>query len=298
MKRGQGAQFNWIFVLIAGGIVLGFFVMFTFRYVDLENKKNTVLVGEYLFNGLEILETTQVDTVIDLIYYSDLKFSCGKTNKLVINDYYVQSLDEIIFAPSEIKSNRLNTWMKTWRSPFKIANFIYISSPYDKYILVNPPEWVDIPKTVNIEIVSRGNKIKNATRIVFFERPQISDIEDIRDRVIVIGENKIRFFNKKDPKDVEIIDDDVFKYGAIFSDNVADYECNVEKALERLRLMGKIYSSKAYVLSIIDNRNECDYGFIRNQLDEISEGKVNKEFIEGMEKQNLDLIGRGCYNVF
>ena len=80
--------------------------------------------------------------------------------------------------------------------------------------------------------------------------------------------------------------------------NAADYECNVNKALERLKLIANIYSNKAYILSIIDTRSECDYSFIKNQLEKIGEGELNKEFIKGLEEQNLDLVGRGCYNVF
>lgn len=295
MKKGQGAQFNWIFVLVAGGIVLGFFVMFTFRYVDLENKKNTVEIGRHVVEGLNILETTQLDTTIDLIYYSDLRFDC-ETSKLVINDYYPQVLDNVFFSPSSIKSNRLNAWVKTWDYPFKVSNFLYISSPYDNYALVDPPAWVDIPERMNARAVKRTG-IKNATKVVFFTMPTQTELKGIRERVIVISDDKIRFFDEKGYKDVDVLDD-VFRYGAIFSDNADDYECGYGKALERLRKMARIYSNKAYVLSIIDNRNECDYGFIRNQLNKVSEGVIDRDFIKGLEEQNMDLVGRGCYNVF
>src|SRR3989344_492420 len=40
-KRGEGEQFNWIFVIVAGSILLGFFVLFTFKYVELEEPKIT-----------------------------------------------------------------------------------------------------------------------------------------------------------------------------------------------------------------------------------------------------------------
>ena len=38
-KRGQGIQFNWIFVVIAGVIFLAFFAFFGARYYDLEQSK-------------------------------------------------------------------------------------------------------------------------------------------------------------------------------------------------------------------------------------------------------------------
>ena len=296
MKKGQGAEFNWIFVLVAGAIVLGFFVMFTFRYVDLQNKKSTVTVGKNLVEGLNLLETSQLDTTINLIYHSNLKFSCGKTNKVVINDYYSQDVDEILYVSPEIRTNSLNAWVKTWKYPFKVTNMLFMNSPYDNYVLVDPPDWVDVPERMNFKVLNRGEKIGNASRIIFFEMPTQTELKDIRENAVVIGEDKIRFFDKKSYKDVDVIDE-VFKYGAMFS-NAADYECNVNKALERLRLIANIYSNKAYILSIVDTRGECDYSFIKNQLEKIGEGELNNEFIKGLEEQNLDLVGRGCYNVF
>jgi len=41
-KRGQGVQFNWIFVIVAGAIILGFFVMFIFKFVELQEKRQDV----------------------------------------------------------------------------------------------------------------------------------------------------------------------------------------------------------------------------------------------------------------
>ena len=34
-KRGQGMQFNWIFVVVAGAIILAMFTGFAVKYFDL-----------------------------------------------------------------------------------------------------------------------------------------------------------------------------------------------------------------------------------------------------------------------
>ena len=51
-KKGQGDQFNWIFIIIAGAVILGFFTMFIFRYIELEEKKQDIETVKFFSVGI------------------------------------------------------------------------------------------------------------------------------------------------------------------------------------------------------------------------------------------------------
>ncbi len=134
-KKAQEAetQFKWIFVLIAGAVIIGFFSIVVIKQkassetsisAKLTQQLNTVLTGSKVTAG-----TFQE---IDTPKFS-VEFSC--------NDYYVGDIskrlnNKIVFAPEKIEGRMINTWTLEWNAPYKVANFLYITNPDIRYVFV------------------------------------------------------------------------------------------------------------------------------------------------------------------
>ena len=131
MKRGQSEQFNWVFVLVAGAIILGFFVMFVFKYQDLQQKKLSVNVGKILDENIKLLETTELyldDKEFDLGLRVKIDFYCqDQENFFEINDYFEQKLKNIVLffqgkksKLAKVLEKEMNEYVK--KNEFEKAN--------------------------------------------------------------------------------------------------------------------------------------------------------------------------------
>src|SRR3989344_3595046 len=129
-KRGQEAQFNWIFILVAGVIVLGFFAVFIFKYIELQNKKSSFEIVRNLNTQLELLEITNVfgENLINLGLVSKVKFSCnGEKFSAVVNDQQDLAYnlgDKIVFAPDSVRDKNFGAWIYDWNYPFLVTKFL------------------------------------------------------------------------------------------------------------------------------------------------------------------------------
>ena len=139
-KRGAiEVQFNWIFVLIAGGLILAFFVMVAnmqLQTADFEREAKL---------------RTNVDTVLNNAQHSAgtiFEVNMGKS-ELEFRDCFegiwvgkrvepVQA--RLAFGPDLIKSTLGKTylWAVEWDMPYRVDNFIFMASSDVRYVIVKP----------------------------------------------------------------------------------------------------------------------------------------------------------------
>ena len=133
-KKGLGIVFNWIFVLVAGTIIFIFLVGFAVRYKALAEKKINAEVALAIDNQLNALSSSLVHTAIDpeAIGFFETKFYCGGFS---FRDFDVES-DSLIFAPPDIRSDKLLVWVDDWKAPFKVGNLLFVSAPNIKYYFI------------------------------------------------------------------------------------------------------------------------------------------------------------------
>lgn len=192
-KRGNvEIQFNWIFVLIAGSIILAFFFVVINQQVkgndietstEISSRMQTLLKNAKLDSGSS--DSIQApDTIIE---YKDCYsgFSIGNT-RLPITE---------TFGPNLIKSERekILWWSLPWGmprdSPFYVTNLLFLSSPEVRYIFIvnNNEKFVDgfyeskedtsMPSTFTKEEydIAQYNTIQDKgtykVRLIFFDDP-------------------------------------------------------------------------------------------------------------------------------
>ncbi|MBT3408895.1 hypothetical protein HN415_09530 [Candidatus Woesearchaeota archaeon] len=139
-------QFNWIFILIVGVLILLFFIGLTNWYKEnemRENSNNVKFMLQTVMTGASINSRTASPIEIPKI---EIDFNCdpnecgreGCSSEFTFSKTGVSqdtSMD-IIFSPKKIESDFMYVWSLDWNEPYKVSNFLYLSSPALKYYLV------------------------------------------------------------------------------------------------------------------------------------------------------------------
>ena len=134
-KRGQvETPINWVFVLIAGAIILLFFSIVIYRIQGTAQKQSEAsLITNInsILSGIGLSSSTSV--LIEDLPSRNAFFSCQGYNLEGAAGIYDQRLT---FAPNSLNIQRLVLWTNAFNMPFFISNFLYVSSPDIRYIFV------------------------------------------------------------------------------------------------------------------------------------------------------------------
>lgn len=133
-KRGiVEVQFNWIFILIAGGLILFFFMtIISYQQQLSKNKLGVELASqmELIFSGRGVSPgAKQPIDVADV----PMQFDCSEYR---VMDQRIASGNVLIFAPAEILTRKLMTLTMSFDVPLRTNTFIMITAPQIKYYFV------------------------------------------------------------------------------------------------------------------------------------------------------------------
>ncbi|MDP3640023.1 MAG: hypothetical protein Q8R53_02350 [Nanoarchaeota archaeon] len=133
--------FHWIYVLIAGAVILLFFVGIVVKQKAASEESlamDVVQIMESIFTGASVSEQTKnfIDTS-SLVDYP-LYFSCadGITEYGISGLASVQNTVDTIFAPSELQAPQLILWSLPFQFPFKVMDFLFVTASNIKYVIV------------------------------------------------------------------------------------------------------------------------------------------------------------------
>ena len=321
MKKAQGAQFNWIFVIVAGAIILGFFVTFTVKFIDIQQKKADFTVAKNIETNIQTLKTSSTDLYCDTSAspsclsmgektYIEFYFQDG-ANKIIINKNVDHELNgETVYAPNLVFSKNLDFWVKPWSFPFHLSNFVFVSDPEKKFYLVFDQTTEDFVNLLDIPVifslqkipVSQLSSIVPKSRVVFIisSEPPSNVISSLKSKKVIlsyvnINTHKIKYYDN-DEKDLDYLGDSQL-LASIFSESTSNYVCNFDLNKKELNQVAKIYQQKSKLLSQFSQSQSCFYPQIHNTLKEFSENPTY-ELSEQLTKQNEDLISSGCKEIF
>lgn len=266
-KRGQfEIQFNWIFILVAGGLILLFASVFVLKQKGISDRT----VDQSVSNSLKaIIAGAEAST--DTLNFVELpkleiEFECGKYRVgSASRSFQIMS----VFAPSKIESNRLLTWTLDWNTPYRVTNFLYLTSPNVRYILVGEGALAgrvnkSMPGELNKNwvksaISSVGNKNDAKARFVFIntnvDSSILSKFSKMEDKDVTalkvegdVDEGRVEFFEKNG----NVFESKGTSYylripslvGAVFTEDVEVYTCIMENAFRKLNIVTQIYEKK------------------------------------------------------
>jgi len=306
------AQLNWIFVLIAGFIILVLFIVFAIDYKNLSFRKANTQLAIEIDSQFELLSIERLATKIDPMGMDRFKVDFFCNNFLINDGDKISIRDKIIFAPSSIETSELLFWVDEFYLPYKVADLIYVSSPNIKYYLY-PAEEVEefleyLPKEFNTD-----NQFFNIEAINYIEEAKIKQdilMEHLHQIKFILFRNTgvPKFSVKTKIINVDTIEDLDFGrvgsnsyikkqllLGAIFSD---DYNCFFDKILNKITLLNQIYKEKASNLHIKNNNPECNYQTIISYLKRPVDLEGVRENQEKGFKHNKNMFMKGCIDVY
>lgn len=265
-KRAFEIQFNWIFVLIAGTIILLVIVLFisSQRSVSESSIKGETLNSlSFIISGLGA-STVDTTKIIAEFPNLDIGISC---DRISIGSVQKQFENLILFAPGLVKGDKKLAQSLNFNIPYRSINLIYLTSAKAKYILIGD---TDLARVVNKTLPNEMNKdfyssiplIKNPNtykvRFIVFgsmiafpkslEGMANSDVTALR----VDGTDKSgtvvhyqKLGSSWDAKGSSGYLGRAGLIGAIYSDSKENYECNMENVFARMRLVTKVYLERA-----------------------------------------------------
>lgn len=142
-RKGQlELPFNWIYVLIAGAVILLFFVGVVVKQKESVTQQlgtEVTQIVESIFSAAASSESTKI--VLDTAGFADeeLYFTCQNgTSEYGITGKGAPATDFVvpIFSPNKITSGKLFLWSLPYALPYKTANFLYVTAPTVQYVLV------------------------------------------------------------------------------------------------------------------------------------------------------------------
>ena len=283
-RKGQiEVTFNWIYIVIAGAVILLFFTGIIIKQKAASEERlavDVVNILESIFSGAEVSENTKnfVETgaLADEILYFSCQDGIGEYG-LQGYDYGVQNTVDPIFSPAEIKSPLLILWSLPYYLPFKVMDFLIVTSSNTKYYFIKDgspfEEQLDLAMgeqdqrlSINHEFISfselsqikQGNNFQ--VRLVFLNEIDIDDIPTFLeiDRLTAVvfsnagikityykrGENRWELIDSADIISLDDQDRDAAKIAAIFAENGEMYKCNMEKAFKRLSYLIQVYGKE------------------------------------------------------
>lgn len=294
-------QFNWVFVMIAGALILVFF----FGVVQKQRELSQAKIANSLLTNIESIATGAGVSkgTVQPVALPNIGINFGCTEECLCT-YSIENVrkeyrDRIIFAPSLIKGNVVMLWTLDWKVPFRITNFVYAATAYDKYFFVydNPNSAMlkklnkTIPPEVNARYVhfSQYRKMRNenynSAKFVFVDTsatiPNDLGIDrsfrkaDVSGLYINSGGDAV-FYDKVSKRSLDFVkkESSYFGepalYGAIFASGSNAYECNMISALIRLKNILNIYIARTEYLDEINNEvSFCIEGYSTSNLEQL-----------------------------
>ena len=280
MHRSRSAQiaitFNWIYIMIAGGVI----VLFCVGIVVKQKAKSEQTLSTDILEILEGIFTgaSISDDTINHIPAAGLRdytffFRCDDE----YSEYGIEGLsnpiaDQItpIFSPTEIKTDEFILWSVPYHFPYKIIDMLMVSSKQTKYLVLESTdpfifefmkltvEEFNIKQVPNFDDADiEGN---HHIRLVYLEGQfdnvlpaGLVGLDDGKASAVVFVGNFVTFYQNDGDGWVQentvltlAMDEDrpAAKYAAIFSGNAEIYACNMMKALKRMTFIDTIYLKK------------------------------------------------------
>src|SRR3989344_9700468 len=257
-KKAFEVQFNWVFVLIVGAAILVFFTAIAIKQKNVSEASAGVTVLKSMQAIVSSASVSTGTTKAVNIPNSKIEIGC---NKISVGSASKQYGSLVLFAPNLVKGDKLITKTLPFSMPYRVTNFLYMTSPNVRYILVGDSELAkqankslpqELNKELHIAVPVPEDKNDHKVRFVFFggvDAGALSEFENMPDGDVTALEvskisndyGRLNFY-KKSSSSWEAHGSGSYYIGvnsligAIYSDELETYDCNMRNAFSRLKL--------------------------------------------------------------
>jgi len=255
------SELNWIFIIIAGAIILAFFTGFALKYKDLQEEKLSIESLTSLDNTFTSFKTSPFKTLDSINLPLELEIGC---NELKINDK-TYSVNNLLFSPNKLK-NKIFIYYIPFKAPFKISDLYLITDNRITTINTNDQGY----------LINLINRLPQELQGKFSISTQGTKNIQINTQI-----NTFTLNNKQYPLHESLV------YGAMFSDN---FDCVYDKVKQEINNAVNIYRDKALLL----RKENCNYNVLIPYFLSNPEQQLNMQNINAIETINQELAARSC----
>ncbi len=285
-KQGQiSLTFNWIYVLIAGAVILLFFVGIVVKQKAASEEMlagDIVGIMDSIFNAAGVSEKTKnfldISGLAGYTLYFDCMDGLGEYGVKGSSGKAENAIDPI-FAPLEISASQLIVWSLPYKLPYKVIDFLFVTSINTKYFLFGESsfakEFIEAASGFNIQHARAGeyqslDPGKNfQVRIIDADGNVVREGSPVPQKFSELDKNRVTAVSfifeesikkavyysmdsqgkwRKSGPAVPILslggEKDAASYAAVFAQDGTIYQCNMKKALKRLEYVNLIYEEK------------------------------------------------------
>ncbi|MBN1157585.1 hypothetical protein JXA85_08250 [Candidatus Woesearchaeota archaeon] len=333
MRRKRGivdVQLNWIFVLVVGALIVAFFV-FVVQKQRLLAKDS--LDADIKIKLQSILTTAQQSTSTQYpitIPDIEIRFDCEGFRIGNLEPIRMKGA----FAPELLKSkkNMIYVSSEEFSMPFKAVNLLLITAPDVRYVfyegnpknpdvgrLFSDPKNPSMPDNITKELVSDCNSLNDKSNykvrfVLVNEDPvtindcgkkikkgEITAVNIIPVAGGLSGRGTIKFYewNGKSfsEKSTSYYIGTSTILGAVFSDSKEAYECGLDAALDRLRIIANITYERAEDFKDKSHGTDCGNYFTDNLvINEMIVGLGNNDLEQRVESTYAMAVKIRNYN--
>lgn len=277
-KKGVEQQFHWIFVMVAGALILVFFISVANKQSALSQERLQLTLAsdvENIFTGAIVSRGAAQRLPIPP---QGMQFECtaGCDCRFMIGKAARPFGDKPLFAPSELKDQDVVVWALELKLPYRVTNLLYLTNSNVKYYLVDPrqgplqslhaqfvkgiPPLIEYENITLDDIPSLQSGDYPFTKFIFFDQspsfaPPSLDDSFRREEfsAVKLDSQGINFYRKSGTSFAQ----DGYvpwtglasAFAAVFAHDRTMYECSMQTVFRKLSYLSHIYSERAKVLS-------------------------------------------------
>jgi len=272
---------NWVFVLIAGAMIL----VVAFSFVAKLRTAAKVKIADTLAKDIEAIATGAIVAKGGAQKVSvpkeNVQFSCTDecSCSIRVGPGERPYKEKFIFAPDNLEDIEIIFISMDWKVPFRVSNFLFASNKFVKYFILyeeGDPAAEEIVgklqkkmhedlRVAYIDIEELGDLMPqnfDEIKFVLINTPPMptsdfTNFAKVDFNIVRINpsNNQLIFFDKKSKKRLDFFDPvessytgDAALFAAIFADDSVMYNCNMEKAVKRMSYIAQIYADRARFL--------------------------------------------------
>jgi len=296
------AQVTWVFILIVGVIILLFF----FGIAQKQKQISDLKMSAALLNQLDgILTGAEVSAgTASLIPIPKIDIEIENCDSFSVGSATKSLKSRIVFSPDLIKGRQLIAYNLDWSVPYRVTNFLYLTSPEVRYIFINPPSdfYESLPEIMNKEIVTAPNDIDNKNnykvKFVFLNSNTDSFLDIAKSwgaeiSAINISNNKVSFYNGSEWSSELNCNDTASLIGAIFAEDAEQYKCAMKKADEKFKIVTEIHQRRLIKLNETLQEGTC-----KNLIENLINNFISLLDTDGKVQANEELQQYSCPTIY
>lgn len=330
MSKGFDVQFHWIFIMIAGALILTFFITVLTKYQIVSQERYDILLSkqiEAILTGASIAKQTA--QVVQLP--TKIEIDCSETCQCgFITGTKKTSFKQLpVFSSNNLKGAELVYTTLDWNIPFRAGVFVYLTATDEQYTLVYDPSIKESTQLLAqiTSITPPGMSIKNKSitklipkeekeqsHLIFLEIPPPTDYLRNNNKPSIVQITKsgtVQYYDQNTEEnkssswstEAELI-------GAVFSTTQQQYTCSMRQAYNRAQFVARVQKERVTSLT-----TSCSLASITDALEQLAHTTKTlaqttgtdletqsvitmRQIKERLEYENQQLIKANCPPVY